>query len=224
MEHFTKQFTLIDLLGFLFPGAVLSLACQYYYGVLTEPFVRFFGTDSHLLVVYFVALSYLAGILLHEASRLLGCIASGLLTILPPKLKKWFFPPGASHEYYWESSAISDIYASVFKSTPPTTRKEKEEAGRDIFHYVQMMWDPHKLRLFSAFAAMSRAMILTTFLVLCMALPQGVSWCWIIGALIMILLFFSNWMHYQRQRLSYAYNAFLTKSSEEGIDINSNRL
>lgn len=199
MEHFTKQFTVIDLLGFFLPGAVLTLACQYYYGNVTEPFVRFFGQGSALLALYFLALSYLAGTLLHEASGLLG-------------RPLWRKKP---HQAPWKDPAMAQAYKRVFHKEPPADPAARAEAGREILQFVQLKLNPEKLRLFSAFAAMSRTMVLTTALVLAMALVNGADWRRALAAAAVIGLFFSNWRHYQEQRISYTYTAFLTLTGTE---------
>lgn len=176
----------------------MVLACQYYYGNATEPFDRFFGAGSPLLVFYFLALSYLAGTLLHESSGFLSrCILSD-----------------AAHEQYWDQ-AMGDTYRSVFNKEPPTDQKGKGNAGREIFHYVQMKLDPHKLRLFSAFAAMSRTMLLTVLIILCIAHLHGAALRFELLLCLIAAIFIFNWMHYQKQRLAYAYTAFLTMSASQ---------
>lgn len=69
MEHFLKQFTVIDFLSMSVPGGCLILAWNYYVGGVNEPVIQFFGESTAILAIYFVMLSYLAGMMLQELSK-----------------------------------------------------------------------------------------------------------------------------------------------------------
>lgn len=201
MEHISKSFTVVDFLGFLLPGAAAVLAYQYYYGGLTTPFESFFGPGSPLLSVYFVALSYLIGTLLHEASGILG-------------RRLW---NESLHEKHWKDAAVANVYRKVFQKEPPGENSKKAEAGREISQYVQMTSQSEKIRLFSAFSAMSRTLLLTLVLILLLTFLQD----WRTGlhlllpSLIAGLILLSNWKHYLEQRVEYIYTAFLTMSDKQ---------
>lgn len=193
MEHVTKQFTIIDLLGFLVPGAALALTVQWYYGGLAAPFERLFGEDSPFLSVYFLALSYLLGILLHEAGRSLNLLFRG---------EKW-------RERHWRDGALAAAYQRRFGVC--VTPGNQEE--RRIIEYIQGKIDPGKMRTFSAFAAMSRTLLATLAVILWIVLVNDRAWfTWGRTGLICLVfsILLSNWRHYVKLRTEYAYTMFLS--------------
>lgn len=204
MGHVTKQFTMIDFLGFLIPGAALAFTFQWYYGGIEAPFERFFGEGSPFLAVYFLALSYSLGILLHEAGRSLNlCFRDG----------KWQTP-------HWQDGTMAAAYKKIFDvSITAQNTSEQRLANRRIIEYIQGKNDPGKMRTFSAFAAMSRTLIVTLAIILWIIFINERTWfTWerfgLCGVIFAVLI--SNWRHYVKLRLEYAYTMFLSAARELG--------
>lgn len=197
MEHVTKQFTVIDFLGFLVPGAALALTVQWYYGGMEAPFERFFGKNSPFLAVYFLAVSYLLGILLHEAGRFLNVFLRD---------RKW-------HALHWKDGTLAAAYEKMFGTSLTAGNKEEQRlADRRIIEYIQGKNDPGKMRTFSAFAAMSRTLIVTLAAILGIIFANNRIWfTWRRTGLscIIFVILISNWRHYAKLRLEYAYTLFL---------------
>ena len=202
MEHITKQFTVIDFLGFLVPGAALTLALQWYYGGMEAPFERFFGEGSPFLAVYFLTLSYLLGIILHEAGRSLNL----------------FFPSEKQLDAYWRDGALTAAYEKIFGvSILAATKDERKFAGRRSVEYIQGKDDPGKMRTFSAFAAMSRTLIITLAVILWIIVLN--DWTWftrgrVFWTVIIFAILISNWRHYVNLRTQYAYTLFLSTAKK----------
>lgn len=69
LVHFLRRYTVIDFLGYLIPGAIVTLVWnQRFNGMLKAPFTDFFGEQAVLLGLYFLVLSYLVGTVIHELS------------------------------------------------------------------------------------------------------------------------------------------------------------
>lgn len=70
MDHFYRQFTVIDFLSMFIPGAAAVLAVSMTMLPVTAPWYAFFGSDSVIgLSIYFVVISYLVGHMLCQLTK-----------------------------------------------------------------------------------------------------------------------------------------------------------
>ena len=163
MEHFIKQFTIIDFLSMAVPGSCLILAWNYYVGGVTAPVIQFFGENTVILVVYFIMLSYLSGMLLQELSKHLE--------------KNWVKDLDTLHAEWQSAPKIKEYYQNHFGRSIEEARVNggSQRVGREIFLCVS---DPglagSKLNLFQAFYGMGRNSTVAAFLIFVIA---GISVC-----------------------------------------------
>ena len=194
MEQVVKQFSLIDFLGIDLPGAVLILTINYYICDLTTPCTKFFGSNTVILAVYFVTLSYLCGGILHQ----LGISIEHLL----PDEKNLF----DSHR---QQEAIKKAYEQRFGTPFPSDTILQIKAGRDIFHHVQRKNRSQRIVIFSAFYAMCRTLLVTIPLLLIVAvisksftlplfLIYAVAW----------IFCFLRWRYFDQCCINEAYSIF----------------
>ena len=109
MEPLIKQATLIDVLGILFPGGILILAVNFYgWWDVGAPWKALLGEGELSLLIYFVALSYLCGSVVHQ----LGAIIEEWLTKRP--LRKINM-----HKKYWQDEEIQNAYRTYFRKASP---------------------------------------------------------------------------------------------------------
>ena len=213
MDPLIKQATLIDVLGILLPGGILILAVNFYgWWDVGAPWKALLGEGELSLLIYFVALSYLCGSVVHQ----LGAIIEEWLTKRP--LRKINM-----HKKYWQDEEIQNAYRTYFRKDPPTESSGLEEdilriqqivAGREVFHAVQQSGNrPQRIVLFSAFHAMSRAMVLTLTCIIVMAFWNGKNS--LISVLPTILLyaigvavFIYRWIKYEARCVDEAYQLF----------------
>lgn len=176
MDHFLKSFSVIDFLGIFAPGALVTLAYNYYLGGVTAPFTKFFNDQSITLVIYFVFLSYLVGILLQELSKPL----EGIICY-----------ERKCHQEWQENPGIKALYQKIFKQPVVPRRqqgsslfqrknrgcatdkvrkreekKHEEEVWLKIYRYVQPEIKEMKIPLFHAFASMARSCFLAALLIM----------------------------------------------------------
>ena len=217
MERLVGQITIIDTLGILMPGAILTLAINHYQlWDLTIPWREFFGQGELSLLIYFAGLSYLLGSIIHQIGEMLEKrLSSGLL-------KEYNM-----HESYWKDAAVQNAYKKIFLKEPPVgapgkskekIRDEQITASQQVFHAVQQKKRPSRIVLFSAFFAMSRAMVLTLLCLLLMAIFTGnfkllTSVVYLVG----ILVFGWRWMQYEQRCIAEAYH-YLVQNSKEFIE------
>lgn len=72
LGHFIRRFTIIDFLGYLIPGMLVTLSLdQRLNHIFKEPFTMFFGEQPVLLAIYFIIVSYMVGIIIHEISKVI---------------------------------------------------------------------------------------------------------------------------------------------------------
>lgn len=70
MEHFYRQFTIIDFLSMFIPGAATILLINITVLPLAAPWIAFFPSDSTIgLSIYFIVLSYLAGHIICQITK-----------------------------------------------------------------------------------------------------------------------------------------------------------
>lgn len=109
MEPLIKQATLIDVLGILLPGGILILAVNFYgWWDVGAPWKALLGEGELSLLIYFVALSYLCGSVVHQ----LGAIIEEWLTKRP--LRKINM-----HKKYWQDEEIRTHIAHISEKIPP---------------------------------------------------------------------------------------------------------
>lgn len=214
MEQLMKHITLIDTLGIFLPGAIFVLAVNFYnIWDVAAPWKALLGDGDVPMLIYFVGLSYLCGSVIHQ----LSAAAEQLLM----KVLHW----GCSlHAPYWEDPKVQNAYRAILQKDPPgqdPSLPEKElqaqriEAGREIFRTVRQRTQPQQMILFDAFYTMSRALVLTLFCVVVMALVyHRQSWRAAIPTVavcvICIAVFFRRWVWYEARCIDEAYRIFLT--------------
>ena len=224
MEHITEQFTLVDFLGILMPGAIVTLAINTYAWDLTLPAVKFFGRNSLVMAVYFVGTSYFVGHILHQLSLLM----EKYIWKVPNMHKKYMTRPEILQAYRkrfsLEASPDNSPEAESDTTNSEKTVSEEDEwemvkAGQNIFHYVQRKERPQRIVLFTAFYTMSRAMVVAFALLFGFALWSGRTE--LLKALplltvytLLIALFRSRWLNFEEKCLDEAYMLFLTEEPE----------
>lgn len=209
MEQIAKQFTLIDLLGFFTPGAIMTLATNVYIGDLTEPFDKFFGENALMLAVYFLTLSYLFGTVLHQVGSLFDWIIwrSG-----KKRVQK-------VHEEYSQRQMVRDRYTACFGVEFP---EDSVKAGQEIFRYVQHRERPPRIIIFNAFYTMSRTLVVALTGVILMMLfskdkTDGLS-AWLLPIAAMIPIFWSRWVRFERKCVEEAYMLFIAGKPQKPRD------
>lgn len=145
MEHFVKKFTIIDFLSMFIPGGILILAWNYYVGGVLEPFYQFFGKQDIILAGYFIAISYLTGMVLQEISK--------------PLENNWGYILDELNEKWQNDSKIKNNYMNHLATSLEDVQQTdgKSVVGRKIYLYVAD--NPiagSKLELFHAFYIMAR--------------------------------------------------------------------
>lgn len=197
MEQVAKQFSLIDFLGIALPGAMLVLTINYYMWDLTTPCIKFFGTNTGTLAVYFVALSYLCGGILHQLGISLECWL--------PNEKNVFLT-------HCQQEAIKKAYEQHFSTPFPSDNTSQVEAGREIFHYVQRKNRSQRIITFSAFYAMSRTLLVTVPLLLAIvAASKSITLPLCLIYAVVWIFCFLRWRHFDYCCISEAYTAFATE-------------
>ena len=208
MEQVAKQFTIIDFLGILIPGAIVALAVNTCLLDLTLPAKDFFGDNTWLLFVYFVILSYLCGHALNQLA-------------IPLEQKIWKVPN--MHANFYERQEVQKAYCTVFQiDVFPDSEIERIKAGQNIFHYVQKGNRPQRILIFTAFYTMSRALVIAFFIMLAISLPYawGQMKVWsilmiFILCVALIVIFRFRWIYYEQKCIDEAYMLFLTDQNNK---------
>jgi len=211
MEQVLKRFTLIDFAGIFAPGAVMTLAMNFYGPDLTAPFDRFFGENAVMLALYFLTVSYLMGSALHQ---------------LGAWLERWL-RVDLEHEKYHAKPEIREAYRRCFHMEIPT---DPVEAGTRILHYLQRDSRPERLILFNSFYTMSRTMVVTLVCLIPAALyyHRGfvLSWQTAIGLLAyiaVISLFRGRWIRFEKKFVEEAYLLFSFQKLEQDRTVDISR-
>lgn len=214
MERLIKPATLIDVLGILLPGAILVLAVNFY-GLLdvAAPWKALFGSGDIPMLIYFAGASYLCGSVIHQ----LGAYLEKALAAGPMHKKNL-------HEKFWENEEVRSAYQKCFSKEPPTAsadmtaeklREEQIKAGKKIFHLIQQGERPQRIVLFSAFYAMSRAMVLTLICVAVMICCKECLELRTIGLELLcatgIVVFSLRWKQYEAMCVEEAYLLFVQR-------------
>ncbi len=202
MEEVLKRFTLIDFIGIFVPGAVMTLALNFYGPDLTTPFDSFFGKNAVMLALYFLALSYLVGSALHQLGAFLERFCRAKL----------------GHEDYHGRSEIRDAYRRCFYADIPT---RPQEAWVRILCYLQRNSRPERIILFNSFYTMSRTAAVTLICILPMAMyhHRGVLCSW--QAIVQVLayvgvigLFVYRWRRFEKKFVEEVYILFSIQKLE----------
>lgn len=141
--HVFNRFTVIDFLGYLVPGALVTLYWNRYFGGIKEPFTDFFGNEPVMLSIYFVLVSYLAGTVIHESSKFLDAL-----------LKKHLVKGMATRE---KEGCTQQYFSNIFSiSTEDKSESAVKRRYERIYHYIQPQLNRSKLPLFHAFSTFGR--------------------------------------------------------------------
>lgn len=196
MEEVLKRFTLIDLLGIFVPGALMTLALNFYGFDLTVPFNNFFGENAVMLVLYFLALSYLVGSALHQLGAFMEHIPYGR----------------PDHREYQEKEEIKKAYRRCFGTDIP---QDAQSAWRYILCYSQRNGRPERVVLFNSFYTMSRTSAVTLiciFPIVLLHLPDNLHLLQILlGSLIyvgVIVIFLLRWRRFEKTYVEEVYILF----------------
>lgn len=199
MEQVAKHFSLIDFLGIALPGAVLVLTINYYIWDLTAPCTKFFGLNTVVLAVYFVALSYLCGGILHQ----LGIAVEHFL----PDEKNVFVT-------HCQQDAIKKSYEQRFGTSFPDVAAAQVKVGREIFHYVQRKDRSQRIVTFSAFYAMSRTLLVTIpFLIIIIVASKSITPPLFLINIVAWIFCCMRWRYFDQCCISEAYTIFATEDT-----------
>lgn len=196
MEEVLKRFTLIDFIGIFVPGAVMTLALNFYGPDLTAPFDSFFGKNAVMLALYFLALSYLVGSALHQLGAFLERFCGATL----------------GHEDYHGRQEIQEAYHRCFYTDIPAN---PQEAWARILRYLQRSSRPERVILFNGFYTMSRTAAVTLICILPMAMychrSAVCSWQAVVQILAyigVIGLFICRWRRFEKKFVEEVYVLF----------------
>lgn len=197
MEQVIKQFSLIDFLGIALPGAALILTVNYYIWDLTTPCIKFFGLNTIVLAVYFVALSYLCGGILHQ-------LGMGIERLLPDE-KNVF-------DSHYQREAIKKVYEQRFDTPFPDDAISQIKAGREIFHHVQRKNRSQRIVTFSAFYAMSRTLLATIpLLFVVVAISNSITLPIFLIYAVAWIICLLRWRYFDQCCISEAYTIFVAE-------------
>lgn len=159
LKHIIKRFTIIDLLGMAVPGAMLVLAWNFYFGGITAPVEHLFGESGIALTLYFVVISYLAGMLVQEISKPLEkLLSSGVKSV---------------NEEWQNNSAVKRYYSKKFGE-----KDSEKEMERKVFLFVSdLNINESKLDLFHSFYSMARNSIAAIAVIVLLWLASRCAYC-----------------------------------------------
>lgn len=205
MDELLKRFTLIDFAGIFAPGAVMTLALNFFGPDLTAPFDSFFGENSVMLAVYFLTVSYLLGSALHQ----LGSWLESLWKV------------DIDHKIYCEKPEIQAAYQRCFQME---FDGDPKDAGARIFHYLQQDSRPERIILFNSIYTMSRTLVVTLGILILitvyyewMTLTFGAMVIRLAMYVLGIVLFRSRWSRFEKKCVEEAYLLFsLQKLGPDG--------
>lgn len=196
MEEVLKRFTLIDFTGIFVPGAVMTLALNFYGLDLTAPFDSFFDENAVMLALYFLALSYLVGSALHQLGAFLERFCGAKL----------------GHEDYHGRPEIQAAYRRCFCADIPAS---PQETWMRILRYLQRDGRPERVILFNSFYTMSRTTAVTLICILPMALYHhcGTLCSWqaiaqLLAYIGVIGLFVCRWRRFEKKFVEEVYVLF----------------
>ena len=165
--HLIRRFTIIDFLGYLIPGSIITLSWNYRFnGILKAPFQDFFGEQTVLLTLYFLVLSYLVGTVIHEISKPLDLLVNKML-YRPLKEREAL---GNTKLYYKQIFPSPLRTGQESSGSVPRSSAASETTGNQIdfekiYHWIQPRLDDTKVPLFQAFSTLSRTGAVTILIV-----------------------------------------------------------
>ena len=218
MEHFLKNFTVIDFLGIFTPGALVTLAYNSYFGGATAPFTKFFADQSVTLVFYFVFLAYLVGILLQEISKPLDKIPF----VDASFHKAWQANPKV-REMYKKTFGLSNRSNSGGGTQQRTVDSKENEVWENIYRQTQPGIKENKIPLFHAFASMARSCSVAALIVMAMNWwacskkleTADTGWVTTTFCLCAAALMLHRCRRFNKIIIEYSYNAFIQSSSKD---------
>lgn len=210
MKHIVSPLTLIDLLGIFIPGAVLVLVINVYTGNVADICTRFFGENDLMLCIFFAAISYICGSMLHEIGwriEKLLCKAK----VMSEKVKQM-------HKENLENPAVKAAYGSCFGEDPSI---DYLAAGKKVFAYVQKKERPSRILIFHAFYTMSRTFVAAAFVILIIEAfavffsyeKYIESFPWVVLCVcIPAAVFLSRWIRFEKKCINESYMLFVTEN------------
>ncbi len=158
--HLIRRFTIIDFLGYLIPGSIVTLSLNYRFnGIFKAPFQDFFGEQTVLLALYFLVLSYLVGTVIHEISKPLDLLINKKL-YRPQKGREAL----GNTKYYYEQIFLLSPSSGQTSSVASETTNDQIHFEK-IYHWIQPRLDDTKVPLFHAFSTLSRTGTVTVLVV-----------------------------------------------------------
>lgn len=208
MDQLIKQFTLIDFLGILAPGATAVLATNYYLFDVTVPIVCLSADSDFLLILYFLGLSYLCGNLLQQIGG-----------YLESRLSKCGCLGESMHEKHWQGDTIRTLYLENFDIAPLDTPDQRLEAGKQIYHYIQSDIRPGRVVLFHAFSSMSRALVIDLIGICILSVCTFPShpfetFLTVVVCALLTIAFYARWRDYEQRCIDAAYMCFLSQGKK----------
>lgn len=160
MNHFFKQFTIIDFLSFFIPGAGTVLIFHLWVLPISCPIDAFFGANGIAKGFYFILLSYFAGQILSELTKPLESFKRfQIFTLVDTKTR----------EKYWSEMMVKAAILGITAPASGSQEEQKEKQWRYIYHFVLLNCDCSKLRLLKGFSGMCRSGIATSVACIIMA-------------------------------------------------------
>ena len=149
MNHFYQQFTIIDFLEMFMPGAITILNLNWCGLPLTDFWYAFFPEGMLGISVYFIVMSYLAGHLLCQITKILEKI---------PSFQK---PKKSVEKYYIDAVEKKAHSLGLLEYLPELKTSSKYHALilRRVYYFVLTNTDCRRLRLMHGFYGLCRASI-----------------------------------------------------------------
>ena len=223
LGHFVRRFTIIDFLGYLIPGAIITLALNQRFGhVIQEPLIAFFGHQIVLLSIYFLVLSYLFGTIIHEISQLLGFLADFILS------KKLISREREGHTLYYYHKVFQqpEFYGPFRLKSNMFERRQAGKRLRKIQRFLQPELEKTKFPLLRAFSTMGRTGAVTAILLI-LLYWDSLVWDYSISpyyslfriALLvgLAVLLFARCVRFKKIVMHYIYDAFDSCCRAAGI-------
>lgn len=162
MNHFYQQFTIIDFLQMFLPGAITILSMNWCGVPLTDFWYAFFPEGILGISVYFIVMSYLAGHLLCQITKILERFSS--LEQASKRLDDRY-----ANAVTEKATALGLLNYLPENEENPENKENKENSyqsiiSRRIYYYVLMNTDNKRLQLMRGFYGLCRTSIGATLI------------------------------------------------------------
>lgn len=213
LVHFLRRYTVIDFLGYLIPGAIVTLVWnQRFNGMLKAPFTDFFGEQAVLLGLYFLVLSYLVGTVIHELSKPIDLLLNKILYTSKRDREQ----SGATLDNVKKIFGVSAL-SEKEKADPKSKKRDTQERFKKIYHWMAPQLDNTKVPLFHAFSTLGRTGSVTVLLIALLywtdpsqAVFQSCCPFWVQVSLViaLVVLMIVRCYRFKKTSIGYIYDAF----------------